>query len=357
MRRLAWTILFAAACSSSSKTGNGHGDGGGDGGDGSAGGLGLVDVNVDGGVCAATSMAATRTPLDILLVVDTSYSMDYSLKWIEVEPALEHFFIDPRFASLEVGLQYFPLRAQCNIDDYAIPAVPIAPLSSASTALVNSVRSKRMSGGTPTVQVLEGTLPYLKTWAAAHPDHKTILILSTDGVPDDTCIEPTDAGLVNSLDNAVQLVQAAATSDPKVTVFVIGVGTELAALDAIAQAGGTGNALLIDTTQNVQQEFTDALASVSTTALNCEYSIPMPPDGSNIDYHDVNVSYTLNGVQQTFVYVGSAANCATAADHGWYYDDPANPTRVLFCGATCDRVKSTTSGEVDILYGCPVVIM
>jgi len=48
--------------------------------------------------------------------------------------------------------------------------------------------------------------------------------------------------------------------------------------------------------------------------------------------------------------VGSAAECTNATD-AWYYDDPANPTRILACPQVCDQVK-TTDAQIDIVVGC-----
>src|SRR5205085_2259456 len=109
--------------------------------------------------------------------------------------------------------------------------------------------------------------------AAAKPDHKVVLVVATDGIPDDSCIAPTDGGMTNSLANAVSLVGTAANSEPKLPVFVIGVGSELTALNQISQAGGTGDALLVDTAQNIEAAFTNALHTIRKTALTCEYPI------------------------------------------------------------------------------------
>jgi hypothetical protein len=40
---------------------------------------------------------------------------------------------------------------------------------------------------------------------------------------------------------------------------------------------------------------------------------------------------------------------------GWYYDDPAQPARILTCPSTCSALKR--GGTVDIQLECPTVIL
>jgi hypothetical protein len=57
--------------------------------------------------CAEETVTATRSPLDLLLLVDRSSSM-VGLKWDLARRALTAFVGDPRSAGLGVGLQVFP---------------------------------------------------------------------------------------------------------------------------------------------------------------------------------------------------------------------------------------------------------
>jgi Mg-chelatase subunit ChlD len=71
-----------------------------------------------------------------------------------------------------------------------------------------------MYGGTPTVPMLEGAAAYLKGWLADHPDHRAVLVVATDGMPDQSFTAVTD-GLPNSLANVIAVAAEAATSDPR----------------------------------------------------------------------------------------------------------------------------------------------
>jgi Mg-chelatase subunit ChlD len=72
--------------------------------------------------CAEDVHQAERVPLDLLLLVDTSGSMDRKIgmttKWALVHDALVGFIKDPKSAGLGVGLQFFPVdpKADCTTD-------------------------------------------------------------------------------------------------------------------------------------------------------------------------------------------------------------------------------------------------
>ena len=88
-------------------------------------------------------------------------------------------------------------------------------------------------------------------------------------------------------------------------------------------------------------------------ALPCSYDIPDPGAGQRFDFGQVNVVYTPpGGAPVTIPNVGDAAGCGAAG--GWYYDDPAAPTRIEVCGATCDNLAG--DGRVDVEYGCATII-
>jgi hypothetical protein len=344
--------LLAGGCRHQNPgVGNGDGDGGAGSGDGGV-------TIPDGMVCSTQSAKVSALGVDIVFLLDTSYSMDFNLKWSSVAQALVSFLGDPRFDGVGVGLQYFPLRATCDVSDYANLAVPVMTLPGGSSALVTSIQSKRMFGGTPTVVAMEGVLSYATQRAVANPDRKQVIVLATDGVPDDSCPVQGDMGLPNTIDSVVQLVTNAYQSTPSVATFVIGVGSYLTALDAIAAAGGgSPTAFLVDTTTDIQSAFASALDQIRRKALDCEFVIPPADPGLTIDYSRVNVSFSDASMSSsTFVFVGDASGCAQAPDHGWYYDNAQNPTKVILCEQTCDAVRADSTGEVDVVFGCAQLV-
>jgi hypothetical protein len=248
-------------------------------------------------------------------------------------------------------------QTTCSAGDYATPAVEIVELNGAATALSNAIDAKDPSGGTPTAPALDGAIQHAKSWAAAHPDRKVVTVLATDGLP--TGCDPTD------INQIADLAQAGQNGAPSILTFVIGVfgAGDVGAqqnLDTIAQKGGTGSAFFITDNQDVTQAFLDALHAIQGETLACEYQIPAPPDGSDLDYSKVNVEYTPPGANMptTVFYVGGAAAC-DAVQGGWFYDkDPAAgqvPTKILMCPATCEQLKSV-GGQIDIKIGCQTIV-
>src|SRR5579859_3686132 len=74
--------------------------------DASFGGRGAADGDA-APLCAEDVEAAERVPLDLVLLIDRSASMQ-GLKWEMLTKALTSFVGDPRSAGLGVGLQFFP---------------------------------------------------------------------------------------------------------------------------------------------------------------------------------------------------------------------------------------------------------
>lgn len=348
------------ACSSSPEVISNGFDSGGNGGAVASG--GSLSLNPAGGVgtggasqagdhqtCATSSAEVALTPLDMALVVDTSYSMDFGDKWAHVRGALKVFVQNPNYANMGVSLQFFPVRQQCNVARYGMPDVAMQELPGVAPAFTSAVETQRMFGGTPLVQVLQGMLGYMRDWASGHPGRKPVIVLATDGIPDETC-SASDIDPPNSLENAIALAESAYTGKPSIPVFVIGVGEELSALNGIAAAGGTGAAAVLATGGNVTQAFLAALQGIRTSALACEYEIPAPTT-ANIDFGAVNVAFQDGSAPaETFFYVDDPADCAT--EQSWYYDDPKQPRQVVLCPTTCERVSAASAAKLSIAFGC-----
>lgn len=244
----------------------------------------------------------------------------------------------------------------CAAGDYAKPAVAIAELNGAAAALVASQDGTAPEGATPTGPALQGAIDYASDWAVANPEHKVVVLLATDGLPTE-CAPLDNAGLAN-------IAAAGFDGEPSVPTFVIGVfaGNDAAAkatINAIAAAGGTDTAFYIDANQAVDQAFLDALNAIRGAKLACEYQLPPPPMGENLDFQKVNVLHTPDGADKPGVvlYVGSVDKCDPALG-GWYYDvDPqmgGTPTKILMCPKTCDTFG--LGGTVDIQLGCETII-
>jgi hypothetical protein len=340
----------AAAAGNMPGTGGKSGTGGGIGVGGTGGTTGPGDANV----CAAESHTAKPSPVDLYILLDQSTSMTNQLPngqtlWQAVTGAISEFLKAPQAKGIGVGIQYFGLGtapAACNASQYATPDVPIAELPGVEPAILASLAKHYPQSFTPTGAALQGALQYAESWAAAHPDRTTFVVLATDGYP--TECEP------QSMTGLGALAAAALSGSPRVFTFVVGIGS-LWNLNAVAKAGGTREALIIsDKSSTAAQEFTSALLSVATAPLACDFPIPTPEDGGVAVVGKINVEFTTSsGQKSTLVWVMSAADC-DKVPNGWYYDDPKAPTRIMICPSACTAFGT---GTLEILLGCDTVVV
>jgi hypothetical protein len=91
----------------------------------------------------------------------------------------------------------------------------------------------------------------------------------------------------------------------------------------------------------------EALEEVVTGAVEvpCEFIVPDPGDEFEVDYRQVGVRSTGAGARE-LGRVESAGACG--AEGGWYFDDPASPTRLLLCPTSC----GDTGGGLEVELAC-----
>lgn len=329
-----------------------------DGGGGDGGGAGWADPDDDDSdagnddTCSETSQKAERKPLDMYIMLDRSGSMAWNIngnslsdggnnpasRWYQVTHAIKDFVANAQSAGMGVGLDYFPGSPECNTSTYKDPAVGIGLLPVHAPLIESSLNATSPSGGTPTRPALEGAVEYAKEWADAHPGHTVIVVLATDGEP---------SGCSSTISTVKSAAEAGVNQGIK--TFVIGIGNQTGNLNEIAAAGGTGQAIMVTGT-NATQEFIDAMNEIRGVALACEYEIPPPNEGEQLDYDKVNLRFTKgDGTKEDIPYVGDSSGCGSG---GWFYDDPNAPTTIQVCEETCDLFKSDGEGQVDVVLGC-----
>jgi hypothetical protein len=334
-----------------------------------------------------TTTVTSQRPVDMFIMYDQSGSMNENTpagtKWSAIKAALIGFVNSPASAGIGVGIQYFPSTpppctvasatclcipfvnicaplggGSCNAADYATPDVPIELLPTVAPKIVASVGAHNPGGGTPTTPALTGALQYAQAWAVAHPDRKTVVVLATDG-------DPSGCN-ANSVQDVANVAAAGLAANPSVQTFVVGVGSSLTSLNAIAAAGGSTQALIVDAASgDPTQQFLDAMNKIRETVtmtethtethsapVPCEWLIPPAPDGQQFDKSKVNVDFAAGAAAPVRIgAIASAADCANVAQ-GWHYDDATNPTKVLVCPQTCQTIQGTADALVSVVFGC-----
>ncbi len=245
----------------------------------------------------------------------------------------------------------------CDAMAYATPAQPIATLPDAASTLIASLDAQMPAGNTPTGPALTGALQQAKAWAKAHPDHRVVAVLATDGTP--TNCSPTN------IDEVGDIAADALADDPSLKTFVIGVLSQddvllgaQSELDTVARGGGTTQALIVDTSQDVASQFSAALDSIRTDPLACEFKVPASASGKALDYSRVNVNFKQGKASTPLFYVGKLEDCDPDTG-GWYYDvDPSkqDPKLIFACPSNCATFQSSTGASVEIALGCETIV-
>jgi hypothetical protein len=376
--------VAAGACAAGSKGGAGSGGGKPDGGAGQSDtgtlvgdGSSLEAPSLDAG-CATATAKANRAPVYILFLLDGSGSMSEENKWPAATGALVDLIgsmsNDP---SIGVGLTVFADTSDKTqgAGPYPEPGidVSIGEVTTAQSAALAGRLTALPKGATPTYEALQGSYGELSGFTASSPlqsGGKKVLVLLTDGVPTDPQCATPDAGASYPTNPCVVMAGASAASAPPggpVLTFVIGIGAfpssntqdfDPAWLGYLAQAGGGAPAgcdpsqtqtstnlcyLEIDPTQadsgsSLQGEFATALQSIRHQVLGCTF--PLESTGlGKVDPTKVNVQVDGQVVPQSLT-------------DGWTYDDPSDPTAIVFNGPACDALKNDPSADVEVIVGC-----
>jgi hypothetical protein len=357
--------------------------------------VGSGEPLADGG-CVGTKSTGQRQPLDMYIMLDQSGSMTEAAgssgtKWSAVTHALGAFLQQTGMDGISIGLQLFGLRdsgglcatsygktcrsdsdcgscgpcrrpngqsnmfctagyarESCDPTVYATPMVEIGDIATVKTTISNALRSSPAETYTPTSAALQGAIDHAKDWATSHPRDVVIAVLATDGEPSECDVD---------LQHIQAIAAAGAGGSPKVLTFVIGVGDSLLNLNGIAAAGGSSNALLVDTSGDVSAKLLAALNKIRGETVGCTYLIPPAPSGQQLDYTQVNVQFAPNAgaTAASLVQVQSEATCGTLAN-AWRYDDAMNPTQIILCPETCKAVEAAPTSTVDVVLGCQTAI-
>lgn len=334
-----WGCAKASGDPTTSSTGGGttssaSAGGGSDGGhpDGSA--------DADAGMCVPTGTPTQHVPLDIVFLVDQGIDM-HGVNWSTLLNVLPKFWNDPASAGVSAGLVFLPYSAwDCNLDHYKTLTVPIGALPANAAALTSVLPADSAGVGRPMYPALQGALMQATARKDAHPTHKVVVVLITNGDP---------LGCQAKIDDIAALAASALAYNGVQTHVVALPGGSIADLGKIALAGGTTAAH--NATINIGL-FSSSLADIRTAGLGCDYQIPTPPNSKPLVPDQVNVSYTPKGMGTPVVLLRAKDGDGCNGQPGWYFDDDGTPTKIVLCPASCATVQLDPAAEVDVLFGC-----
>lgn len=290
--------------------------------------------DVLGDACASDTYEAEERPVTIYTLFDDSGSM--IPWWLPVTDAFIQFTKDPASAGINIGLKFF--GSECAADFYANPDVPIAALPGNATAIETTLTTRLPFSGTATTPALEGALMAAQARAQQFPEEKVIILLVTDGSPSNCGADINNASAA-----------AANAFNAGFPVYALGLGN-IGGLNSLSQSGGTGDALAAD--PNMVDLVVKAMNEIRGRALPCDYALPPGGEGMqgfiNLVYDDgAGGGGTIPAIQDATMCDGMRG--------GWYFDD--SRTRLIACPETCTALKSGAAQTVNVVLGCPTVVL
>jgi hypothetical protein len=329
----------------------------------------------DNDVCREVVFMAQTNPVNVLILLDRSTSMleladpatPGVTRWDAVTNALRAFVNSPQANNARIGLQFFGLSNgadDCGVDKYANPAVPIGPLATNRTALLDAINNTLPGSLTPTAPAVAGALSYALSVARdpANADVPTVMVLASDGVPSEC--GPTD-------ENGMQIISFREILDtlesysapprdamgtpmqPPVRTFIVGTSELRNNAESLAEAGN-GQAFLVGggtPGTDLEARFLDALLSIIVRPLDCEIDVPQtaPDTGEAIDFEAVRLRFTAasSGTITEFPRTIGPQTCGV--NKAWFYEDASPPTKIFLCRNACE---SLGAGELKLELGC-----
>jgi hypothetical protein len=316
---------------------------------------------VDGSIrsqCLTASQPVGETPIDLYFMMDKSTSMNAFdrgqtvSRWSAVSQAMRTFINSPKSVGLGAGIAFFPRKDRlgsslCSAADYAFPVVPIGIIPDVVPAITTGIGAQILTTGTPTTPALQGAHIYARTQAQS--GRLAAVVIVTDG-------EPRECG---SIQSTAAAATHAAGGHPSIKTYVLGVGSRLSNLNAIAEAGGTGRAYLVES--GGEADLNAALAAIRSSALSCAYVIP-EAGRQTAEKIGAKVATRVGrgGVPTMVGQVSGPEACGNGS--GWFYERPpisgdgakddTAPTRVTLCPATCDSLIEANGSHLDVVVGC-----
>lgn len=312
-----------------------------------------------GDECAAISETATNRlqPADIIFAIDNSGSMDEEIVFVREQmnrfsQLITDSGIDVRIILISAGIGMQDPDSDGDSDEQDNGICIDAPLGSGScpddSAPPRYLHVAEEVSSSDALNLFIETYPRWRDQLRSTAT-KTFVVVTDDDATD------------GPNDSASAFTAAAKALDPSFNAFVFsGIycftecpeAAEIGRvyIDLVAQTGGVAGDLCLQDFASVFDDLADAV--IGASRLSCEWTIPAPPPGQNLDPALVNVQYTPSGTgrAETVLHHDSIAACG--GDEGWHYDNNAAPTKVIACPATCTRLQADESAKIDVLFGC-----
>ncbi len=227
----------------------------------------------------------------------------------------------------------------CALISYAAPGLPLTTIPTDAGLVTAQLQPLQIFGPSPLTPLLQGALPYAIDEKIASPERVVVAVVFMASPP----------ACDNNPQTWINLVNGAFGFG--VRTFVVALpDQDVALLNPIAQAGGTGSAVDLSGAGD-ENQVDEELTLIRQRAVPCAFPIPQPSPGF-IGNLDPSVVYTEGGPTGMPEVLTKVANDAACGDDGpgWY---EASPERGMLCPASCTTYKQDTAPLLEVVYGCP----
>ena len=322
-------------------------------------------VDSDAGAqCAGVGVEIEPSKLDMYVMMDRTQSMTYLIqntsiqRWDVLQSGVQSFISDPDVLKKapRVGLQFFGATGnpndpkECDPASYATPKIELEDIATSGPKILSAVQTEAayLGGQTPWFPSLQGALMHAQDWQVAHPERMTVVVLVTDGYPTECNTDVAQIQeMVGEFHSGIK-GQYNTRGAPGIRTYIIGVAVDKFNLDAIAQAGGSTQATIVDGAAGVDQ-FVNAMVNITNADVQCTIKLPAAPSGQVIDPKAVQIVYTpYVGSPQEIPKADTSGGCGSA-NGGWYFDNPADPQNITLCPCSCANLGA---GAIQFRFGC-----
>lgn len=309
--------------------------------------------------CAADVRQARRPEVDIIVVIDTSPSMDDEIR--EVQNNINQFANNIGGSGLDYQVIMFANKPMISLPFIPPDGICVPPPLGGPNCGDNPPRFHHLNeevSSTDSLQLLLSEYGKYRGWL--RPEAYKVFIEITD---DDSTLPSDDfdrallalqpAGMFGTSQNRKYVWNSIVgwqDGTPRLSSSKCGsavnVGQEYQELTQLT--GGVVDSVCKQSFSGVFQNLAKGLFE----KVGCEFQMPTSTNGTS-DPSKVVVHYTPGGTanQETLTQVTDSSKCDSVG-RAWFYDNNANPTKILFCPTLCASASQDISGRVDIAVGC-----
>ncbi len=294
-------------------------------------------------VCATEAYEARleRKPSDIIFILDNSGSMDLEAKWVQEN--MNDF--SQQIAGSGVDYRVVVLSSYPGNGNGICIAPPLGSggCPHKDTKLPKFLHVNQEVASTNGLTLFLGTYPLWKN--VLRPDSAKHIVIVSD---DNSTLPPfLFETALNALGPNFSDYRFHGIFCYTQCQSAASVGSAYKTL--VKRTGGVSGDLCL---QNFKPVFNKlATAVVEESKISCRIAMPKAPAGKRINLEQVSIEVVPSpgSPAQEIPRVTGPGQCGS---RGWYYDDNANPTKIILCPITCDWAQGLTGAELTIDSGC-----